>query len=212
MLSRAGKINPESIEDYLATEGYKALDKAIKTMTREEVIDQIKLSGLRGRGGAGFSTGMKWEFAYKAQGDKKYIVCNADEGDPGAFMDRSILEGDPHKVIEGMIIGAYAIGAEEGYIYSRAEYPLAIKRLEIAIKQATDKGFLGKNILGTDFNFSLRIKQGAGAFVCGEETALIASIEGERGMPKFRPPFPAQKGVWVGQYLRPVQCEPHHLP
>lgn len=196
VLSRAGKINPESIEDYIATDGYKALEKAINTMTREEVIEQIKLSGLRGRGGAGFSTGMKWEFAYKAQGDRKYIVCNADEGDPGAFMDRSILEGDPHKVIEGMIIGAYAIGAEEGYVYCRAEYPLAIKRLEIAIKQATDKGFLGKNIFGTDFNFSLRIKQGAGAFVCGEETALIASIEGERGMPKFRPPFPAQKGVW----------------
>lgn len=196
VLSRAGKINPESIEDYLATEGYKALEKALKTMSRPEVIDQIKQSGLRGRGGAGFSTGMKWEFAYKAQGEKKYIVCNADEGDPGAFMDRSILEGDPHKVIEGMIIGAYAIGAQEGYIYCRAEYPLAIKRLEIAIKQAIDKGFLGKNILGTEFSFNLRIKQGAGAFVCGEETALIASIEGERGMPKFRPPFPAQKGVW----------------
>ena len=196
VLSRTGIINPESIEDYLNTDGYKALQKVISSMSQTDVIGEIKKSGLRGRGGAGFPTGLKWEFANKAKGDKKYMVCNADEGDPGAFMDRSVLEGDPHSVIEGMIIGAYAIGADEGYIYCRAEYPLAIKRLNIAIKQAEEKGFLGDNILGSDFSFHLSIKQGAGAFVCGEETALIASIEGKRGMPRIRPPFPAQSGIW----------------
>ncbi len=196
VLARTGIINPESIDDYLKTDGYKALEKIVSNMSQIDVIEEIKKSGLRGRGGAGFPTGLKWEFAYKEKSDKKYIVCNADEGDPGAFMDRSVLEGDPHSVIEGMIIGAYAIGASEGYIYCRAEYPLAIKRLNIAIKQAEEKNYLGNNILGTDFSFHLKIKEGAGAFVCGEETALIASIEGKRGMPGIRPPFPAQKGVW----------------
>lgn len=196
VLSRTGIINPESIEDYINTDGYKALKKVIGSMSQVDVIEEIKKSGLRGRGGAGFPTGLKWEFANKAKGDKKYMVCNADEGDPGAFMDRSVLEGDPHSVIEGMVIGAYAIGAEEGYIYCRAEYPLAIKRLNIAIEQAEKEGYLGNNILGSDFSFHLSIKQGAGAFVCGEETALIASIEGKRGMPRIRPPFPAQSGIW----------------
>jgi len=196
VLRNCGIIDPVSITDYLAADGYKALEKSIKDMSREKIIEEIKNSGLRGRGGAGFPTGLKWKFAYDAAGDKKYIVCNADEGDPGAFMDRSVLEGDPHSVIEGMIIGAYAIGADEGYIYCRAEYPLAIKHLNIAIEQATEKGFLGNNILGTDFNFELHIKEGAGAFVCGEETALMASIEGKRGMPSIRPPFPAQSGLW----------------
>ncbi|MCL4425011.1 MAG: NADH-quinone oxidoreductase subunit NuoF, partial [Firmicutes bacterium] len=168
----------------------------LSEMTPEQVIEEVKKSGLRGRGGAGFPTGTKWEFARKSPGNKKYIICNADEGDPGAYMDRSVLEGDPHAVIEGMIIGAYAIGANEGYIYVRAEYPLAVHRLEIAIKQAEEWGLLGDRILGTEFGFHLHIKQGAGAFVCGEETALMASIEGERGMPRTRPPFPAQKGLW----------------
>jgi len=165
-------------------------------MTPEEVIEEIKASGLRGRGGAGFPTGLKWSFAAKAPGDKKYVICNADEGDPGAFMDRSILEGDPHSVLEGMLIGAYAIGADEGYIYVRAEYPLAVRRLKIALEQAREMGLMGKNILGTDFSFDLHIKEGAGAFVCGEETALMASIEGRRGMPRPRPPFPAVSGLW----------------
>jgi NADH:ubiquinone oxidoreductase subunit F (NADH-binding)/NAD-dependent dihydropyrimidine dehydrogenase PreA subunit len=165
-------------------------------MTPEEVLEEVKRSGLRGRGGAGFPTGLKWEFARKAAGDKKYIICNADEGDPGAFMDRSVLEGDPHAVIEGMLLGAYAIGADEGYIYCRAEYPLAIKRLKNAIKQAEEYGLLGDNIMNTGFSFHLHIKEGAGAFVCGEETALMASIEGKRGMPRPRPPFPAQAGLW----------------
>jgi NADH-quinone oxidoreductase subunit F len=173
-----------------------ALGKALYEMTPEQVLEEVKKSGLRGRGGAGFPTGLKWEFARKATGDKKYIVCNADEGDPGAFMDRSTLEGDPHSVIEGMAIGAYAIGADEGYIYCRAEYPLAIKRLRIAMAQAEEMGLLGDNIMGTNFSFHLHLKEGAGAFVCGEETGLMASIEGRRGMPRPRPPFPAQQGLW----------------
>ena len=195
-LRNVGRIDPESIDDYLAVGGYQALAKALDEMTPETVIDTMKASGLRGRGGAGFPTGMKWDFARKAQGDQKYIVCNADEGDPGAFMDRSTLEGDPHAVLEAMAIGAYAIGATQGFVYVRAEYPLAVKRLEIAIKQAREKGLLGKNILGTDFEFDLELRLGAGAFVCGEETALLASIEGKRGMPRPRPPFPANKGLW----------------
>ena len=196
VLRNCGHINPERIQDYIATGGYKALRKALLQMTPEEVISEIKKSGLRGRGGAGFPTGVKWEFCRKSPGEQKYMICNADEGDPGAFMDRSTMEGDPHTVIEGLIIAAYAIGASEGYIYCRAEYPLAIKRLRIAIKQAEEKGFLGKNILGSQFNFTVHIKEGAGAFVCGEETALMASIEGRRGMPRSRPPFPAQSGLW----------------
>jgi NADH-quinone oxidoreductase subunit F len=196
ILRNCGHINPERIEDYIATGGYEALRKALLQMTPEEVINEIKKSGLRGRGGAGFPTGVKWEFCRKSLGEQKYMICNADEGDPGAFMDRSTMEGDPHTVIEGLIIAAYAIGASEGYIYCRAEYPLAIKRLRIAIKQAEEKGFLGKNILGSRFNFAVHIKEGAGAFVCGEETALMASIEGRRGMPRSRPPFPAQSGLW----------------
>ena len=196
VLKRTGIINPESFDDYIKTEGYDALKKIIAEMTPMDVINEIKGSGLRGRGGAGFPTGLKWEFASKEKSDVKYIVCNADEGDPGAFMDRSVLEGDPHNVIEGMIIAAYAVGATEGYVYCRAEYPLALKRLSIAIKQAEENGFLGKNILNTDFSFHLKVKEGAGAFVCGEETALMSSIEGKRGMPKIRPPFPAQKGIW----------------
>ena len=195
-LRNCGLIDPENIEEYIARGGYEALGKALTTMTPEQVIDEVKRSGLRGRGGAGFLTGLKWEFTQKAPGNVKYIVCNADEGDPGAFMDRSILEGDPHSVIEGMIIAGYAIGAHEGYIYCRAEYPLAIKRLHIAIQQATEYGLLGEDILGTGFNFTLKIKEGAGAFVCGEETALIASIEGRRGEPRPRPPFPAVSGLW----------------
>jgi len=196
ILRNCGYINPEEIDDYLATGGYQALRKVISEMTPEQVIEEIKRSGLRGRGGAGFPTGVKWEFCHRAPGDEKYVICNADEGDPGAFMDRSMLEADPHAVIEGMIIAAYAIGATGGYIYIRAEYPLALKRLRIALKQAEEHTFLGKNILGSTFSFTIEIKEGAGAFVCGEETALIASIEGKRGMPHPRPPFPAQSGVW----------------
>lgn len=196
VLHNCGHINPERIEDYFARDGYKGFAKALRQMSADDVVAEVKKSGLRGRGGAGFPTGLKWEFARKADGTKKYIICNADEGDPGAFMDRSVLEGDPHSVIEGMLIGAYAIGADEGYIYCRAEYPLAIKRLQIAIEQAEKVGLLGENILNSGFNFRLHIKAGAGAFVCGEETALMASIEGKRGMPKVRPPFPAQKGLW----------------
>lgn len=196
VLARCGVINPDSIEDYIAFGGYEALEKVLSGMSQTEVIEEIKKSGLRGRGGGGFPTGLKWEFAYRAQGDKKYVICNADEGDPGAFMDRSVLEGDPHAVLEGMIICGYAIGADEGYIYVRAEYPLAIKRLEKAIADAEAWGLLGDNILGTNFSFRLKIKAGAGAFVCGEETALINSIEGKRGMPRVRPPFPAQSGLW----------------
>jgi len=195
VLRNCGVIDPESIEAYEASGGYTALRKALD-MERLQIIQEVKESGLRGRGGAGFSTGMKWSFCYGAKGDKKYVICNADEGDPGAFMDRSVLEGDPHNVIEGMIIGAYAMGADEGYIYCRAEYPLAIKHLKIAIEAATQKGYLGKNIMGKGFDFLLHIKEGAGAFVCGEETALMASIEGKRGMPTIRPPFPAESGLW----------------
>jgi len=195
-LRNCGYINPDNIEEYIARDGYQALAKVLLEMTPDDVINEIKKSGLRGRGGGGFPTGMKWEFCKKSVSDKKYTICNADEGDPGAFMDRSILEGDPHSVLEGMAIGAYAMGADEGYIYCRAEYPLAIKRLKTAIAQAESYGLLGKNILGTNFSFELHIKEGAGAFVCGEETALMASIEGERGMPRPRPPFPANKGLW----------------
>jgi len=196
VLANCGVIDPESIEDYLAAEGYTALRSAVQEMSRQEVVEEIKKSGLRGRGGAGFPTGLKWGFAASAQGKKKYLVCNADEGDPGAFMDRSVLEGDPHAVLEGMVIGAYAIGADEGYIYVRAEYPLAIRRLNIAVSQAEQKGLLGNNILGSDFSFEVHLKEGAGAFVCGEETALMASVEGKRGMPRIRPPFPAHRGLW----------------
>ncbi len=195
-LRNCGIINPERIEEYIAKDGYKGLKKCIQEMTPEDVIEEIKISGLAGRGGAGFPTWFKWNAARNAKGAKKYVICNADEGDPGAFMDRSILEGDPHTLIEGMAIAAYAIGADEGAVYVRAEYPLAITRLSNAIEQARENGFLGKNILGTNFSFDLRIKAGAGAFVCGEETALIASLEGERGMPRLKPPFPAQKGYW----------------
>ncbi|MDD2229702.1 MAG: NADH-quinone oxidoreductase subunit NuoF [Candidatus Cloacimonetes bacterium] len=195
VLRNCGVIDPKSLEDYEALGGYDALKKALLT-DKAEIIDIVKASGLRGRGGAGFSTGLKWGFAAKASSDKKYVVCNADEGDPGAFMDRSTLEGDPHNVIEGMIIGAYAMDADEGYIYCRAEYPMAIEHLKIAIVAAEAKGYLGKNILGTSFSFELHIKEGAGAFVCGEETALMQSIEGKRGMPTIRPPFPAESGLW----------------
>jgi NADH-quinone oxidoreductase subunit F len=196
VLKNCGRINPEKIEDYTANEGYMALKKVLKEMTPEKVIEEVKTSGLRGRGGAGFPTWFKWDAARRNKGDVKYIVCNADEGDPGAFMDRSVLEGDPHAVLEGMAIAGYAMGAAEGVIYVRAEYPLAIKRLEIAMEQARKNSFLGKNIMGTGFDFDIRIKKGAGAFVCGEETALIASLEGERGMPRLKPPFPAERGYW----------------
>lgn len=195
-LRNCGEIDPENIGDYLQNEGYQALRKALTEMTPQQVIDEMKKSGLRGRGGAGFPTGLKWSFCQANASEYKYMVCNADEGDPGAFMDRSVLEGDPQAVLEGMAIGGYAIGANYGYIYCRAEYPLAIQRLEVAIKQATEKGFLGDNIMETGFSFHIAIKKGAGAFVCGEETALLASIEGFRGMPRSRPPFPAQKGLW----------------
>ncbi|MDD4923532.1 MAG: NADH-quinone oxidoreductase subunit NuoF [Dehalococcoidales bacterium] len=196
ILRNCGHINPERINDYINRNGYNALKKVLSEMNPIQVIEEIKKSGLRGRGGAGFSTGMKWELCYKEQSDIKYMICNADEGDPGAFMDRSIMEADPHTVIEGMTIAAYAIGASEGYIYIRAEYPLAVNRLRTALKQAEEKGFLGNNILGTGFNFTIHVNEGAGAFVCGEETALMASIEGKRGMPRSRPPFPAQSGLW----------------
>jgi NADH-quinone oxidoreductase subunit F len=196
VLRNTGIIDPENIEQYIERDGYKGIEKVLKEMSPEDVREHVKKSGLRGRGGGGFSAGMKWGFAAGEDSEKKYMVCNADEGDPGAFMDRSVLEGDPHSVIEGLAIAAYAIGADEGYIYVRAEYPLAIKRLNIAIAQATEKGFLGDNIMGSDFSLDLHLKIGAGAFVCGEETALIASIEGERGMPRLRPPFPAKAGIW----------------
>lgn len=196
VLRNCGKINPESIEEYIAVDGYRALEKVFTEMSPYDIITEIKISGLRGRGGAGFPTWFKWNAARNSKGDEKYIICNADEGDPGAFMDRSVLEGDPHSVIEGMVIGGYAIGAHKGYIYVRAEYPLAIERLEKAIEQARERNILGKNIMGKGFDFDIIIKRGAGAFVCGEETALIASIEGERGMPRLKPPFPAQSGLW----------------
>jgi len=195
-LKNRGLIDPEKIDEYIARDGYRALAKALTSMTPEQVIKEIKDSGLRGRGGAGFPTGLKWEFCRKSPGDEKYIICNADEGDPGAFMDRSIIESDPHLVLEGMIIGAYGIGANQGYVYIRNEYPLAMKRLEIAISQARQYGLLGENIFESGFNFDIRIQKGAGAFVCGEETSLIASIEGKPPEPRQRPPFPAQSGVW----------------
>jgi NADH:ubiquinone oxidoreductase subunit F (NADH-binding)/(2Fe-2S) ferredoxin len=195
-LRNCGFINPERIEEYIARGGYTTLHKVLTGMSSEQVINEVKASGLRGRGGAGFPTGLKWEFARNNPGDIKYVICNADEGDPGAFMDRGILEGDPHAVLEGMAIGAYAIGSSEGYIYCRAEYPLAIHRLKIAIDQAEKLGLLGDNIFGTNFSFKLKIREGAGAFVCGEETSLIASIEGKVGEPRPRPPFPAQSGLW----------------
>ena len=196
VLENCGIINPDSLDEYEGKHGYKALKYALRQMSPENVINDIKSSGLRGRGGAGFPTGLKWELARKNNASTKYVICNADEGDPGAFMDRAVLEGDPHRVIEGLIISAYAIGAEYGYVYVRAEYPLAVKRLEKAIEDAQNENYLGHNILGSGFNFFLKIKEGAGAFVCGEETALIASIEGKRGMPRLKPPFPAQSGLW----------------
>ena len=195
-LRHCGVINPEIIEDYTKDDGYKALEKVITTMSPEDVIEEIKVSGLAGRGGAGFPTWFKWNAARKSSGEKKYLICNADEGDPGAFMDRAVIEGDPHNLIEGMLIGAYAIGATEAIVYVRAEYPLAIRRLQNAIDQAKANGFIGQNIMGTDFSCDFRIKAGAGAFVCGEETALIESLEGSRGMPRLKPPFPAQSGYW----------------
>jgi NADH:ubiquinone oxidoreductase subunit F (NADH-binding)/(2Fe-2S) ferredoxin/Pyruvate/2-oxoacid:ferredoxin oxidoreductase delta subunit len=196
VLRNCGKIDPENIEDYIAEDGYQALARVLTEMTPEEVIDTVLKSGLRGRGGAGFPTGKKWQFTRQAPGDIKYVVCNADEGDPGAFMNRRVLEGDPHAVIEGMAIAAYAIGAHQGYIYCRAEYPVAVSTLNIAIQQARNLGLLGKDILGSGFDFDLEVRMGAGAFVCGEETALIASIEGRRGEPRPRPPFPAVQGLW----------------
>jgi NADH-quinone oxidoreductase subunit F len=197
-LRHVGIIDPEDIDDYLEADGYQALYKVLSSMTPAEVIDVIQASGLRGRGGAGFSTGQKWRFAagYSSPDGVKYFICNGDEGDPGAFMDCSALEGDPHAVFEGMAIGAYAIGAGTGYIYVRAEYPLALRRLKIAMKAAEERGFVGDNIMGSDFSFHLKLKEGAGAFVCGEETALMQSIEGSRGMPRLRPPFPAESGLW----------------
>lgn len=196
VLRNTGRLNPEKIEQYIANGGYSALGKAVTTMTPQEVIDTISASGLRGRGGGGFPTGRKWQFAADQKSDEKFIICNADEGDPGAFMDRAVLEGDPHSVLEAMAIGGYAIGAHTGVIYIRAEYPLAVKRLEIAIRQAEELGLLGKNIMGSGFDFNIQIKFGAGAFVCGEETALIHSIEGHRGEPTVKPPFPAVQGLW----------------
>ena len=195
-LRHCGLIDPTSIHQYIANDGYSALHRVLTQLTPEQVIGEVKRSGLRGRGGAGFPTGLKWEFCHKEPGPTKYMICNADEGDPGAFMDRSVLEGDPHTVLEGLAIAAYAIGASQGYIYCRAEYPLAILRLKKAIARAEEYGLLGDHIFGTDFSFHIKIKEGAGAFVCGEETAMIASIEGKRGMPRSRPPFPAQSGLW----------------
>jgi NADH:ubiquinone oxidoreductase subunit F (NADH-binding)/(2Fe-2S) ferredoxin len=195
-LRNAGAINPEDINEYIANNGYLALGRALKEMSRDEVIENLLESGLRGRGGGGFPSGLKWQFTRKAKGEKKYVVCNADEGDPGAFMDRSVLEGDPHSVIEGMALAGYAVGADEGIVYIRAEYPLAVKRLKKAINDAKEFGFLGEDIFGTDFKFNIDIRLGAGAFVCGEETALIHSIEGYRGEPTTKPPFPANSGLW----------------
>lgn len=195
-LRNCGLINPDDIEEYIARDGYRGLGRALLEMTPKEVIEEMKTSGLRGRGGGGFSTGLKWQFAYNNESDQKYVICNADEGDPGAFMDRALLEGDPHSVLEGLMIAGYAIGADKGYIYVRIEYPTAIEKLKIAIAQAKDLGLLGENIFGSGFNFDIEIRLGAGAFVCGEETALIASIEGGRGMSRNKPPFPAHKGLW----------------
>ena len=196
VLRNCGKIDPENIEDYIAEEGYLALGRVLSEMTPEQVIEVIMASGLRGRGGAGFPTARKWQFARASKSPTKYLICNADEGDPGAFMNRRVLEGDPHAVIEGMIIAGYAIGSQKGFIYCRAEYPIAVQTLDIAIKQARAMGLLGENILGSGFSFDLELRIGAGAFVCGEETALMASIEGRRGEPRPRPPFPAVKGLW----------------
>jgi NADH:ubiquinone oxidoreductase subunit F (NADH-binding)/(2Fe-2S) ferredoxin len=196
VLKNCGQLNPERIEDYLVHEGYRALDKALFEMSPEDVIAEIKQSRMRGRGGAGYPTGLKWETVYKYVNDQKYVICNGDEGDPGAFMDRSVLEGNPHRVLEGMAIGGYAVGASKGFAYIRGEYPLAIKRFEAAIRQAKKMGLLGLNILGSNFSFDVEVRIGAGAFVCGEETALIASIEGKRGTPRPRPPFPAESGLW----------------
>jgi len=196
VLRNSGYINPDSIDDYIKRDGYAALAKVLTNMTPDQVIMEMNKSGLRGRGGAGFPTGLKWKFTKEAVSEQKYVICNADEGDPGAYMDRSVLEGDPHNVLEGMAIAGFTVGSNQGYIYIRAEYPLAIKRLENAISQAKDRGLLGKNIMGTNFSFDIELRLGAGAFVCGEETALIASIEGKRGMPKPRPPFPATCGLW----------------
>ena len=196
VLEHCGVIDPESIDEYIAAGGYEALGKALREMTPEQVCDEVLASGLRGRGGAGFPTGRKWQLARGYPADRKYIVCNGDEGDPGAFMDRSVMEGDPHRVLEGLLIGGYAIGATEGYIYVRAEYPLAVRRLQLAIQEAEAVGLLGDRILGSDLSFRVHIKEGAGAFVCGEETALIASVEGLRGMPRLRPPYPAESGLW----------------
>jgi NADH-quinone oxidoreductase subunit F len=195
-LRDVGVIDPESLDEFLARGGYEAARKALTTMTPEAIIDEVLASGLRGRGGAGFPTGMKWKFARQSPGDVKYVICNGDEGDPGAFMDASIMDGDPHAVLEGMLIASYAIGAREGYIYVRAEYPLAVRRLRLAIAEAEGRGLLGDDLFGSGWSFHLKIKEGAGAFVCGEETALIASIEGRRGMPRTRPPFPAVRGLW----------------
>jgi bidirectional [NiFe] hydrogenase diaphorase subunit len=196
VLARAGTIDPERIEDYIAHGGYTALAKVLKAFTPQQVCDEIQQSGLRGRGGAGYLTGLKWNQVRQAVGERKYVVANGDEGDPGAYMDRSLMEADPHSILEGMIIAAYAVGAQQGFIYVRAEYPLAVKRLEKAIRAAKRQGLLGQNILGTDFSFDVDIRIGAGAFVCGEETALMASIEGRRGTPRMRPPYPAQSGLW----------------
>ena len=196
VLRNCGKISPVKIEDYIAENGYAALAKCLSLMSSVDVVEEVFKSGLRGRGGAGFSTGLKWRFANQAKGEEKYMVCNADEGDPGAFMDRAVLEGDPHTVLEGMAIAAYAIGATKGYVYCRAEYPIAVRNVGIAIQQAEEAGLLGDNILGSGFSFHVKVKEGAGAFVCGEETALLASIEGKRGMPRTRPPFPINSGLW----------------
>lgn len=195
-LANCGSIDPEEIREYIARDGYQALAKVVTELKPEKVCQEIIASGLRGRGGGGFPTGLKWDLTRKAESDKKYVICNGDEGDPGAFMDRSLMEGDPHKVLEGMAIAGYAVGADEGYIYVRAEYPLAVQRLKKAVQAAEDYGLLGKNILGSGFDFQIKIKEGAGAFVCGEETALIASIEGKRGMPRPKPPFPSTSGLW----------------
>ena len=195
-LKNCGIINPECIDEYIAFDGYRALERVLREMAPEEVIEIIKNSGLRGRGGAGFPTGKKWELTKSYESEQKYVVCNADEGDPGAFMDRSILEGDPHSVLEAMMIAGFAIGANKGYIYVRAEYPIAVERLQKAINQAREYGILGKNIFRTKFDFDVEIRLGAGAFVCGEETALLESIEGKRGQPRVKPPYPAEKGLW----------------
>ena len=195
-LRNCGAINPESIDEYIAHDGYKGMEKALFEWTQEQIIEEMKASGMRGRGGAGFPTWLKWDLTRKAEGEAKYVICNADEGDPGAYMDRSLIEGDPHSIIEGMITAGRAIGSSQGFVYIRAEYPLAIERLKIALRQAGEYGLLGKNILGSGFDFDIEIRLGAGAFVCGEETALIKSIEGQRGMPVPKPPFPANKGLW----------------